>query len=141
MQDEEKQTPPAPPEEEQAQPSEDEEVLETPANKYERIMMAAAEASRLNEEMRRKGVKLDRKVTIEALRRVDEGRVKAVLENKDSLERKREEIAAKSGPPGTFFLNPPSLSDADESEARGGRGGERGERSDRGDQGADEDVE
>ncbi len=49
-----------------------------PRSKYERIMLAAAEAGRLNEEMRRKGIKLDNKVTIEAIKRVDEGKVKGV---------------------------------------------------------------
>ena len=46
-----------------------------PRRKYERIMLAAAEATRLNEEIRRKGTKLGAKVTVEALRRVDEGKV------------------------------------------------------------------
>ncbi len=46
-----------------------------PRRKYERIMLAAAEATRLNEEIRRKGTKLGAKVTVEALKRVDEGKV------------------------------------------------------------------
>jgi len=118
MHDEEKQTP-AEEQEQKAPPAANDEAIEIPANKYERIMMAAAEASRLNEEMRRKGIKIDRKVTIEALKRVDERRVKAVLENKESLERTREALA-KAGPPETFFLNPLPMSDSEPEEGRGG---------------------
>jgi len=56
-----------------------EEVLE-PKSKYERIMVAALEASRLNDEIRRKGTKLPNKVTTEAIKRVFEGKVKALVE-------------------------------------------------------------
>ncbi len=64
--------------------SENDEVLEEivkPSSKYERIMMAAAEAARLNEMGfgRREGEKSATKVTIEALRRVDEGKVKVLV--------------------------------------------------------------
>ncbi len=54
-----------------------------PRSKYERIMLAAAEAGRLNEEMRRKGIKLDHKVTIEAVLRVDEGKVRGTVRDYD----------------------------------------------------------
>lgn len=50
-----------------------------PRSKYERIMLAAAEAGRLNEEIRRKGIKLDHKVTIEAVLRVDDGKVRGTI--------------------------------------------------------------
>jgi len=56
-----------------------------PRRKYERIMLAAAEATRLNEEVRRKGIKLGSKVTIEALKRVDEGKVKGELRGSISM--------------------------------------------------------
>lgn len=83
-----------------------------PRSKYERIMMAAAEATRLNEEMRRKGTKLERKVTLEALKRVDEGKVKSVVGGRD-LEAEprpapRPETTAES-----LFLPPPLLADTD----------------------------
>ena len=93
-----------------------EEALEIPANKYERIMMAAAEASRLNEELRRKGIKTDRKVTLEALKRVDEGKVKAILENRESLARTK---ALREAPPETFFMTPPSAGDSESEEETG----------------------
>ena len=54
-----------------------------PRSKYERIMLAAAEAGRLNEEMRRKGIKLDHKVTIEAVLRVDGGKVRGTVRDYD----------------------------------------------------------
>jgi hypothetical protein len=57
-----------------------------PRSKYERIMIAAAEAGRLNEEMRRKGIKLDHKVTIEAVLRVDEGKVKGTLREYEGVQ-------------------------------------------------------
>ena len=65
--------------EEETPATEEGEELFEPQTKYERIMLAAAEAARLNEEMRRKGTKLDHKVTIEAVKRVDEGKVKAAF--------------------------------------------------------------
>jgi DNA-directed RNA polymerase subunit K/omega len=90
---------------------EPEREITEPRSKYERIMMAAAEATRLNEEIRRKGTKLDRKVTLEALKRVDEGKVKAVLGGKG--------LVAGPRPPrpeptvDTLFMSPPLLADAD----------------------------
>lgn len=65
----------------EAQENAEEEILE-PQSKYERIMLAAAEATRLNEEIRRKGIDIKGKVTSEALKRVDEGKVKGVLRPK-----------------------------------------------------------
>ncbi len=61
------------------------EGMFSPRSKYERIMLAAAEAARLNEEVRRKGIKLDQKVTLEALKRVDEGKVKGIFYESDFL--------------------------------------------------------
>ncbi|MFH1144748.1 MAG: hypothetical protein V1774_09420 [Candidatus Eisenbacteria bacterium] len=111
MQDEERQAP-AEGVDAPSEKTAGDEFLESPGNKYERIMMAAAEASRLNEEMRRKGVKLDRKVTIEALKRVDEGRVKAVLSNAEIESRARAALAAER-PPETFFMSPPLLAESE----------------------------
>jgi len=91
--------------------AEPEREITEPRSKYERIMMAAAEATRLNEEMRRKGTKLDRKVTLEALKRVDEGKVKAVLGGKGL------EAGPRPSRPeptvDTLFMTPPLLADAD----------------------------
>jgi DNA-directed RNA polymerase subunit K/omega len=115
MNEEEKPTPEA--EQEPTPEAPREEALESPANKYERIMMAAAEASRLNEELRRKGIKTDRKVTLEALKRVDEGKVKAILENRESLARTK---ALREAPPETFFMTPPLASDSEGEEESGG---------------------
>ena len=99
---------PKPPEDEPEAAAEEtrneEEVLETPSSKYERIMMAAAEASRLNEESRRKGTKFDHKVTIEALKRVDEGKVKAVLGGKGILSAPTPP-SSQSAPPETIFIS------------------------------------
>jgi hypothetical protein len=82
-----------------------------PRSKYERIMMAAAEASRLNEETRRKGTKLERKVTLEALKRVDEGKVKAVSGGKGlEVEPRRPRTEPTVD---TLFLSPPLLADTD----------------------------
>ncbi len=67
---------------EQAEDAGAEETF-APRSKYERIMLAAAEAGRLNEEMRRKGIKLDHKVTIEAVLRVDEGKVRGTVRDYD----------------------------------------------------------
>ena len=80
-----------------------EETLE-PRSKYERIMLAAAEASRLNEEMRRKGIKLDNKVTIEAIKRVDEGKVKGVLRETVEPEEEGPAPAAGAMPAGLHIL-------------------------------------
>jgi DNA-directed RNA polymerase subunit K/omega len=95
----------------EAEPAATEEILE-PRSKYERIMMAAAEASRLNEETRRKGTKLDRKVTLEALKRVDEGKVKAVIGGR-GLEAEPRAPARPEATVETLFLSPPLLADAD----------------------------
>ena len=90
---------------------EPEREIIVPRTKYERIMMAAAEATRLNEEIRRKGTKLDRKVTLEALKRVDEGKVKGVLGGKGL------EAAPRPSRPeptvDTLFMSPPLMADAD----------------------------
>jgi DNA-directed RNA polymerase subunit K/omega len=80
-----------------------EEIL-TPRNKYERIMLAASEAARLNEEVRRKGIKLDHKVTLEALKRVDEGKVKGILPHQEAPE-DVEKLAA-SAPRDMLFASP-----------------------------------
>lgn len=85
MIDKEKETPPEEPQ--TAEESEVEEIV-TPRSKYELIMMAAAEASRLNEEirtksdedLRRRGIDVQGMVTIEALKRVREGKVKVVVQ-------------------------------------------------------------
>ncbi|MBD3236301.1 MAG: hypothetical protein GF330_06345 [Candidatus Eisenbacteria bacterium] len=74
-------------EQQPADESQTEEEIVEPRSKYELIMMAAAEATRLNdeirtksdEELRRKGINVEGKVTLEALRRVREGKVKAVV--------------------------------------------------------------
>jgi hypothetical protein len=82
-----------------------------PRSKYERIMMAAAEASRLNEETRRKGTKLERKVTLEALKRVDERKVKSVSGGKGlEVEPRRPRTEPTVD---TLFLSPPLLADTD----------------------------
>ena len=70
------------------------EEIYTPTSKYERIMLAAVEAARLNEEVRRKGIKLDHKVTLEALKRVDEGKVKGVIPRVDAEIEAREAAGA-----------------------------------------------
>jgi DNA-directed RNA polymerase subunit K/omega len=64
-----------------------------PRRKYERIMLAAAEATRLNDEVRRKGTKLSAKVTIEALKRVDAGKVKSELRDPTKPRFEEEEVA------------------------------------------------
>ncbi len=78
-----------------------------PRSKYERIMLAAAEASRLNEEMRRKGIKLDNKVTIEAIKRVDEGKVKGVLRESVEVEEEVLTPLTPEAPAGPLFEEPP----------------------------------
>lgn len=91
--------------------AEPEREITEPRSKYERIMMAAAEATRLNEEVRRKGTKLDRKVTLEALKRVDEGKVKAVLGGKGLVAGPRPSRPEPTVE--TLFMSPPLLADAD----------------------------
>ncbi len=81
-----------------------EEEFTTPRSKYERIMLAAAEAARLNEEVRRKGTKLDHKVTLEALKRVDEGKVKGILPAAHKVE--EEEKLAATAPRDMLFASP-----------------------------------
>jgi hypothetical protein len=88
---------------EQNQDAGGEEIL-TPRNKYERIMLAASEAGRLNEEVRRKGIKLDHKVTLEALKRVDEGKVKGILPRQ--VVTASEESLAASAPRDMLFASP-----------------------------------
>ena len=81
-----------------------EEIL-TPTSKYQRIMLAAVEAARLNEEVRRKGIKLDHKVTLEALKRVDEGKVKGVLPAPGAAE-EEEKLASATAPRDMLFASP-----------------------------------
>ncbi len=64
---------------EATEPEENNERVAELRNKYERVMLAAAEATRLNEEIRRKGIKVDSKIAMEAIRRVAEGKVKGVF--------------------------------------------------------------
>jgi hypothetical protein len=92
-------------------PVEPEREITVPRSKYERIMMAAAEATRLNEETRRKGTKLDRKVTLEALKRVDEGKVKAVAGGKGLEVEPRPTRPATTVD--TLFISPPLMADTD----------------------------
>jgi len=83
-----------------------------PQSKYELIMMAAAEATRLNEEVRRKGIKLDRKVTLLALERVREGKVKAVVPARISLERSKP-VPPPPDATQALFSNPPLVGSAE----------------------------
>lgn len=85
-----------------------EEEITEPQSKYELIMMAAAEASRLNEESRRKGTKLSQKVTLEALRRVRDRKVKAVITVKAPITLGKPLMPATESPD-TLFGNPPLL--------------------------------
>lgn len=80
-----------------------------PRRKYERIMLAAAEATRLNDEVRRKGTKLSAKVTIEALRRVDEGKVKSDFRDPSKPFVKEETVVdpIPEIPSSTLFAPPP----------------------------------
>jgi hypothetical protein len=95
----------------EAAPATPEREITVPKSKYERIMMAAAEATRLNEETRRKGTKLERKVTLEAIKRVDEGKVKAVTGGKGlEVEPRRPRTEPTVD---TLFLTPPLLADTD----------------------------
>ena len=81
-------------------------------------MIAALEATRLNEEMRRKGTKLQHKVTTEAIKRVLEGKVKAVVLPKTAM---AEEEPPAPQPPAlrdTLFGSPePDAEPADTEEA------------------------
>jgi len=98
-----------------AEASEGEEMTE-PRSKYERIMLAAAEATRLNEEFARKGIKTNEKVTIEALKRVDEGKVKGVRrEPSILLDRPPEPAPAK--PRDSLFSSPPGGDEGPETDA------------------------
>lgn len=81
-----------------------EEIL-TPTSKYLRIMLAAVEAGRLNEEVRRKGIKLDHKVTLEALKRVDEGKVKGILAQ-PKVNEEEERLASAAAPRDMLFASP-----------------------------------
>jgi DNA-directed RNA polymerase subunit K/omega len=85
-----------------------EEEITEPRSKYELIMMAAAEAGRLNEESRRKGTKLNQKVTLEALRRVRDGKVKAVITVKTPVPIGKPMMPATDSPD-ALFGNPPLL--------------------------------
>jgi DNA-directed RNA polymerase subunit K/omega len=87
----------------------DEEIIQ-PKSKYELIMMASAEASRLNEEVRRKGTKLGQKVTLEALKRVREGKVKAVVTVKTAVVVHAKTLTITADSPDALFGNPPLLS-------------------------------
>jgi hypothetical protein len=91
---------------------EEEEAVE-PQSKYERIMLAAAEAARLNEEMRRKGIKIEGKIAIEAIRRVDEGKVKAVFPEKPATPAPAFAPPAEA-PQDTLFLDQPPVKEEDE---------------------------
>jgi hypothetical protein len=97
----------------------EEEILE-PSSKYERIMIAALEATRLNEEIRRKGTKLQHKVTTEAIKRVLEGKVKAVILPKIVID---EEQAPAPQPPSSrdaLFGTPPPEAESPEEDASDG---------------------
>jgi len=99
--------------EEQLEQEAGEEAIEIPSNKYERVMMAAAEASRLNEEMRRKGTKLEGKLTLAALERVDDRKVKAVIGGKEPAGRRRVPLPPREAPSrDTLFGSPPLVPEA-----------------------------
>lgn len=85
-----------------------EEEITVPRSKYELIMMAAAEANRLNEEVRRKGTKLGQKVTLEALKRVREGKVKSVVTVKPPVVLAKP-LTITADSPDALFGNPPLL--------------------------------
>ena len=96
------------------------EELLMPTSKYQRIALAAVEAARLNEEVRRKGIRLDHKVTLEALKRVDEGKVKGVLARLGTTAQ-AEKLAAAAAPRDMLFASPslsfePSPSSEEEEE-------------------------
>ncbi len=98
----------------------DEEVL-IPTNKYERVMIAALEATRLNEEIQRKGIKLPNKVTTEAINRVRDGKVKAVITRPSSiLDRPTPAAAAPPEPTRDSLFAPPPP----EAEPAGGANGD-----------------
>ncbi len=108
---EEKETP-----EEKQEVASTQEEVSSPRSKYERIMLAAAEASRLNEEVRRKGTKLDHKVTIEALKRVAEGKVKGVIGGKEPEPEAKVPLARLDTAGDMLFMNPPLLADVETTE-------------------------
>ena len=90
---------------------EEEEAVE-PQSKYERIMLAAAEAARLNEEKRRKGIKIEGKIALEAIRRVNEGKVKAVFPEKPATPPPAFAPPAEV-PQDTLFLDQPPVKEED----------------------------
>jgi hypothetical protein len=81
-------------------------------------MVAALEASRLNEEMRRKGTKLRSKVTTEALQRVSDGKVKAVVQR--HISEPEEDIPSPLTEPAGDSLFATPLPDADSPSEAGG---------------------
>lgn len=94
--------------EEQLEQEAEEEAIEAPANKYERVMMAAAEAARLNEEARCKGIKVEDKITLAALQRVAEGKVKVIVGGKEPPSRQRVPLPPREpASRDTLFSNPP----------------------------------
>ena len=96
--------------EEQLEQVAEEQVIEVPENKYERVMMAAAEATRLNEDARRKGTKFDAKITLAAIDRVDDGKVKSVIGGREPT-RRRVPLPPRETPTSrdTLFGNPPLM--------------------------------
>jgi DNA-directed RNA polymerase subunit K/omega len=110
-----------------ASPSEEEIVV--PRSKYELIMMAAAEATRLNEEirsksddeLRRKGINIEGKITLEALRRVREGKVKAIMRKGSPLRPPTRPAPTTTAPTaeGLFFSPPKPDEEAEAAEGSG----------------------
>lgn len=100
-----------------------EEGLFEPRSKYERIVLAAAEATRLNEEIHRKGIRVDHKVTLEALKRVDEGKVKGQLPPK-SLPFEPPPPAKPEIPKKSLFASP-SYDSEQEGDAEGEDNGDK----------------
>ena len=111
-----------------ASPSEEEIVV--PRSKFELIMMASAEATRLNEEirsksddeLRRKGINIEGKITLEALRRVREGKVKAIMRKGGGLLRPPTRPAPTTTAPtaeGLFFSPPKPDEEAEAPEGSG----------------------
>jgi DNA-directed RNA polymerase subunit K/omega len=88
----------------------DEEIARL-RSKYERVMLAAAEATRLNEEIRRKGIKVDTKIATEAIRRVAEGKVKGVFPERGAPP-EAEPGPSPETPRETLFSTPPSEDEA-----------------------------
>lgn len=111
--------------EEQLEQEAQEEVIDVPENKYERVMMAAAEAGRLNEEARRKGVRPDAKITLAALERVEEGKVKAVVGGKEPT-RRRVPLPPRETPTSrdTLFGNPPLMPESESAGAEQKKNGD-----------------